>query len=374
MRVDKSKWKPLFFGDICCVSNGKSQKQVEDANGAYPIYGSGGLMGYASEYLCEAETTIIGRKGTINKPIFVKERFWNIDTAFGLYPKNIKDEMTTKYLFYLCNSIDFTSIQSGAAIPSLTKRDIQKLELLLPSISEQRAITEELDGIQSMIAKCREQLEDYDRLARSIFHEMFGDPVKNEKGWKTIQMKACVLQMHIGPFGSALKSDCFVKEEDSYCMVYEQKHAIKKTLAQETHFVSKDKYEELKRFEVVSGDIIVSCRGTIGEVWELPDNAPLGIIHPSLMKIRTNSQTINKAFFLWILRGLVSRSDTKGACVQMAIKARDLEKKVIPLPPLPLQQQFASRIEAIEEMKEATKAQLADLQQLFDSRMQYYFS
>lgn len=69
------------LGDVVTIINGKNQAKVENPNGKYPIYGSGGIMGRADAYLCSGETVIIGRKGSINKPIFVEEPFWNVDTA-----------------------------------------------------------------------------------------------------------------------------------------------------------------------------------------------------------------------------------------------------------------------------------------------------
>ncbi len=74
----------MKWSEVVTVINGKNQKAVINENGKYPIYGSGGIIGYADDYLCEAGTTIIGRKGTINSPIFVNKRFWNVDTAFGI--------------------------------------------------------------------------------------------------------------------------------------------------------------------------------------------------------------------------------------------------------------------------------------------------
>ena len=71
------------------IKNGKNQQPVLSSNGKYPILGSAGnVMGYATEFICEAGTTIIGRKGNISKPILINERFWNVDTAFGFYPKS----------------------------------------------------------------------------------------------------------------------------------------------------------------------------------------------------------------------------------------------------------------------------------------------
>ena len=73
----------MKFSDVLEIKNGRNQKQVENPNGKYPIYGSGGIMGYADDYICEPYTVIIGRKGTINNPIYVETPFWNVDTAFG---------------------------------------------------------------------------------------------------------------------------------------------------------------------------------------------------------------------------------------------------------------------------------------------------
>lgn len=92
--METKQWK-----DVLHIISGKNQKAVENPNGNYPIYGSGGIIGYADDYLCEGGTTIVGRKGTINKPIFVNEPFWNIDTAFGIAPgKNLNPW----YLYYFC--------------------------------------------------------------------------------------------------------------------------------------------------------------------------------------------------------------------------------------------------------------------------------
>ena len=111
-----------------------------------------------------------------------------------------------------------------------------------------------------------------------------------------------VIEMFIGPFGSSLKNECFVSRDKAFCMVYEQRHAIQKTMDIETRYVDEQKYNELKRFNVQSGDIIVSCRGTIGETFIVPKNAPLGIMHPSIMKIRLKDGVYDKYYFNLLLK------------------------------------------------------------------------
>ncbi|HEU6027105.1 TPA: restriction endonuclease subunit S, partial [Streptococcus pneumoniae] len=82
--LNEKEWKVSKWNEILTIRNGKNQKQVEDADGKFPIYGSGGIMGYAKDWIVKKNSVIIGRKGNINKPILVRENFWNVDTAFGL--------------------------------------------------------------------------------------------------------------------------------------------------------------------------------------------------------------------------------------------------------------------------------------------------
>ena len=79
----KSGWVTKKLGEVCELINGKNQSEVSDPNGKYPIYGSGGVMGHATDYRCPAGCTIIGRKGSINNPIFVNEKFWNVDNPIN---------------------------------------------------------------------------------------------------------------------------------------------------------------------------------------------------------------------------------------------------------------------------------------------------
>ena len=123
----------MKFSDVLEIKNGRNQKQVENPNGKYPIYGSGGIMGYADDYICEPYTVIIGRKGTINNPIYVETPFWNVDTAFGLQAK--KDILHPKYLYYFCVHFDFEALNTTVTIPSLTKANLLNIHIPLPPLA-----------------------------------------------------------------------------------------------------------------------------------------------------------------------------------------------------------------------------------------------
>ena len=258
-------------------------------------------------------------------------------------------------------------------VKHLSAKRLNLVKIPIPPLPEQSRIVEELDQLSNIIEKKRQQLSELDKLAQSIFYDMFGDPVTNEKGWEVKPLKENVFEMFLGPFGSALKVDSYVEKEDSYCIVYEQKHAIQGTLDVMTHYINKDKYEALKRFEVKAGDFIMSCRGTIGKLYQLPQDSPLGIIHPSLMKIRIKESIYAPKYFEFMLIKVVANESTNGNCVQMAITAKELGNKKLPLPPLKLQQLFAQKIEAIEKEKELIKQSIKETEELFNSRMDYYF-
>ncbi len=123
------------WSEVLRIINGKDYKHVAEDNGPYPVYGSGGFMGRASDYLCPKNSVVIGRKGTIDKPYIVKEKFWNVDTAFGVVPN--KDILHFQYLFWYCKQLDFTKLNKASTLPSTTKVDLLKLGINIPPIELQ---------------------------------------------------------------------------------------------------------------------------------------------------------------------------------------------------------------------------------------------
>ena len=179
-----------------------------------------------------------------------------------------------------------------------------------------------------------------------------------------------VEEMFIGPFGSSLKNDCFVDKDNGFCMVYEQKHAIQKTVNVKTRDVDEKKYNELKRFNIRGGDIIVSCRGTIGETFIVPDNAPLGIMHPSIMKIRIKEEVYDKFYFNLLLRERLKKheAEANGSGIKMAISARELGAEFFPVPPMNEQRRISSLVLEVTKVIEALQQQLKKLDELVKAR------
>ena len=163
----------MIFEDVLEIKNGKNQRAVENPEGKYPIYGSGGIMGYADDYICKADTVIVGRKGSINNPLYVEEPFWNVDTAFGLEAK--REILIPKYLYYFCRKFDFERLNKAVTIPSLTKSDLLKIEIDVPNLDIQQEIVDKLAKIEQIIQLRKDELRALDELIKARFVVLFGD-------------------------------------------------------------------------------------------------------------------------------------------------------------------------------------------------------
>lgn len=162
-------WEMRKWCNVLKIVNGKNQKAVEDEAGAYPICGSGGFMAKANNWLTEANSVIIGRKGNINSPILMRERFWNVDTAFGLEPK--REALSHNYLFWFCKFFDFEQLNKAVTIPSLTKTDLLQIDIPLPPRDVQGKFDEVVERIDMLSAKNEKTLSEqlFESLSQKAF-------------------------------------------------------------------------------------------------------------------------------------------------------------------------------------------------------------
>jgi len=174
----KKGWEVKKFSEVLEIRNGKNQRDVLSDSGIYPIYGSAGnVMGMATDFICGAGTTIIGRKGNINSPVYSDTPFWNVDTAFGLSPLSRLD---SKFLFYFCLTNNFEALNRGTTIPSLVKSELLEIEIPLPPLPEQKRIVALLDeafaGIATAKANAEKNLQNARALFESYLNAVFSQP------------------------------------------------------------------------------------------------------------------------------------------------------------------------------------------------------
>lgn len=178
----KNNWGMKKLGEVCDIQSGRNQKNVIDLNGKFPIYGSAGkIMGFANAFLCKEGTTIIGRKGTIDKPLYIKTKFWNVDTAFGLVAGKKLDK---KFLFYFCESFDFKNLDKGTTLPSLIKKDLLKIKIPLPPLSEQKRIVGILDEVFEKIEKAKGNTEKNLKNTKQLFESYLQSVFDDNEEWE----------------------------------------------------------------------------------------------------------------------------------------------------------------------------------------------
>lgn len=135
-RIDKIDSSFVLWADVVEIINGKDYKTNQVKSGGYPVYGTGGEIARADSFLCPANSVIVGRKGTINNPLLITEPFWNVDTAFGIVPK--ENKMHYLYLYWFCKQFDFSQLNKSTTLPSTTKKDLLKIEIKLPEYALQQ--------------------------------------------------------------------------------------------------------------------------------------------------------------------------------------------------------------------------------------------
>ena len=257
-----------------------------------------------------------------------------------------KDGVNLKYVFYAMQRIQFNASQHMRYWIS----KYSKCEIRYPDPKVQESIVENLDDISVAISNEKAAILCFAELIKSRFNEMFGEVEEDTKGFGLVPFKAFVDDMHIGPFGSDLKNDSFVPASEGYAMVYEQKHAIQKSMNVPTRYITEDKFHKMKHFVVGPGDILVSCRGTLGECYLIPSNAPIGIIHPSLMFIRPR-KGVNAEFLLSLLERILRNQEGKGSGVKMAIRASELAQIMVINPTQNLIESYISFVEKVDKLK-----------------------
>lgn len=294
------------------------------------------------------------------------------------------DEIDNTYMYYCLSSNQLKKQISlkaaGAVVKNLNSEIVRDIQIPLPPLATQKAIAEKLDKADALRKKDQELLKQYDELAQSIFIEMFGDPVQNEKGWETKFIQDLVSKdknsLKRGPFGGALKKEIFV--EKGY-LVYEQYHALNNDFTMERYFIDDKKFKELESFSVKPKDIIISCSGVyLGKLAIIPDNAKEGIINQALLKLTLNESVMTNDFFVFHFSQPNFKTkyfdSNRGAGIPNFPPMSEFKQFPFITPPLALQNQFAEKIKNIEAQKELVKKQAEASENLFQALLQESFS
>ena len=347
----------MRFSDVLDIRNGRNQRQVENENGKYPIYGSGGVIGHADNFICDAETVVIGRKGSINNPIFVDEPFWNVDTAFGLVAN--KEVLLPKYLYYFCVNYNFEQLNTTVTIPSLTKANLLQIEIRVPDMDIQQNIVNVLDKICYLIDVRRKELYSLDQLVKSRFIELFGDPDVNSKGWNE-----CALSEKLNVVGGyAFKSDQFDEERGIPVLRIGN---INAGFFRPVNLVYWHEDESLERYIVYPGELVMSLTGTVGK----DDYGNVCILGDDYGKYYLNQRNakleivegIDKYYLSQLLKFEQIKKRLTGisrGVRQANISNKDILNLVVPVPPMEIQEQFSAFVAQTDKSKHCGEMEVA---------------
>ena len=277
----------------------------------------------------------------------------------------------TFFVYYTLSTpyaISIISKTTGSTRKRISRKNLEGILIPIPPKPTQLAIVAELDKINELIQLKKQQLKDYDQLAQSIFYEMFGDPVENEKGWEVKKLGEIALEkMSYGSGASAVPYNQKIR----YIRItdIDELGCLKKDIVSPN--ICEDKYL------LSDGDILFARSGaTVGKTFLFKSTYGSCIYAGYLIRLRPNTQIVIPEYIYHYTKTHYYRSfieSNQRVVAQPNINAQQYSSLKLPLPPLPLQQQFAARIEAIERQKQQVSETIKDLETLLASRMQYWF-
>lgn len=348
--MERKDWKVLKLGDFCDLKAGKNVKVSEikqecDEINKYPCYGGNGIRGYIKKYSHCLIYPIIGRQGALcGNVTLAKAPFYATEHAVVVKPRS---ETNITWLYYKLRSLNLNQYAQGVAQPGLAVSTLNKIPIPVPPLPVQARIVDELDCLQGILSKKRQQLAEYHSLAQAIFHQMFGDPVVNEKGWEVKRLgEVC-----------ELKAGKNIKASD-----------LKKSHIEGTYpcYGGNDIRGYINRYSHIENHIIIGRQGALcGNV--VYACAPFYATEHAV--VVTIKQTMQELWLFYTLKYLNLNQYAKGVA-QPGLAVGTLNKVFIPIPPSHLQEEFVSYVNIIHNQCERLALSIHETEDLLACRME----
>jgi len=311
---------------------------------------------------------LVSIAGSIGRSAVVPENAPELNCNQAVAIVRTKNDVLQPYLRHWLESFDAQSQMRGSTvtgtISNLSLTQLGSLKVPLPPIAQQKRIAAILDQAEELRSLRRQALGALDAIAQSIFLEMFGDPTTNPKGWKTSQLRKVCDEINDCPHSTPAWTD--------YGVVCLRTSNLTEGSWnwEDTRFVSIETYHERsKRGYILAGDIILSREGTVGVAAIVTPEMKV-CMGQRLVQLRPSASILTSEFALQHLLYVLSPirlSRLMVGSTSQHLNVKELKELKVPLPPLPLQQEFARRIEAIEQLKATHRESLAHLDALFAS-------
>jgi type I restriction enzyme S subunit len=256
-----SEWKECKLGELVSLEYGKSLSGYQESNGKYPVYGTNGRIGNTDSFLSPMPSIIIGRKGAYRGVHFSQYPFYVIDTAFYVKPK--AENLVLLFLYNFLLTQDINAMDSGSAIPSTDRYEIYDLDILLPPLPEQRAIASVLSSLDDKIDLLHRQNKTLEGMADALWRKMFVE--KADEGWEE-EIGNLPIEIIDGDRGvNYPKNSEF--SSNGYCLFLSAQNVTSTGFKfNECSFITKEKDEILRSGKLVRNDIVLTTRGTVGNI------------------------------------------------------------------------------------------------------------
>lgn len=360
--------------DVCeRGSSNLRQSDVEGKNGDYPIYGASGYIGNVDFYHQESSYVAVVKDGAgIGRTTLLPAKSSVIGTMQYLLPKK---DVLPEYLYYVVRHMHLEKYFSGATIPHIYFRDYKNEEFNIEPVERQSEIVSVLRKLEIVISTRQKQLQKLDDLVKARFVEMFV-ATDAASDWPYCTIADVSNDMRTGPFGSALHHDEFI---DSGVFVLGIDNAVENKFSyNRMRYITAEKYQELKRYTVYPGDVIITIMGTVGRSAVIPADMPKAINTKHLACITPNAKMVNAQFLSCAfqvhpdIRAQLQKQ-CKGAIMD-GLNLTIIKGLSFHIPPINLQDRFVGFYEQVDKSKTAVQKALDETQLLFDSLMQQYLA
>jgi type I restriction enzyme, S subunit len=374
----RKEWVETTLGEVVNIKYGKDHKHL--GNGAYPLYGSGGIMRHVEKPLYEKESILIPRKGTLSNLFYVDKPFWSVDTIF--YTEIDNKKVNPLFLFYKLKTINLAGLDVGSAVPSLTTKVLNPLELYIPLPSEQKTIANILSSFDEKIELLHEQNKTLGTLAQTIFKEWFvnfnypgatGEMVDSElgeipTGWqvKTIDE---LIELIIDYRGKTPKKLGMVWSDSGIPALSAKTIKNGKIVRRDAMNIgSKDLYDIWMKDELERKDILLTSEAPLGEMYYLSDDTKY-ILSQRLFALRTNKEITSEYLYHYLFSPLgqyLLKSRASGSTVE-GIRQSELRKIEVILPEKEVMERASDIFASVFEKTDLNDKQIQNLIKTRDS-------
>jgi type I restriction enzyme, S subunit len=369
--------KEMLLGDICEFKYGKSLPAKNRIEGEFSVFGSNGKVGSHKEAMTQAPTIVIGRKGSVGEVHYTDEPCWPIDTTFFIDPTS--SEVDLRWLYHSMRSLRLNELNKAAAVPGLNRNDAYEKRLIVPGKNEQRRIAAILDKADAIRRKREQALDLADDFLKSAYVYIVGHLNPEHADWEPFTIEQLAEErkgsIRSGPFGSALRHGEFV---DKGIAVLGIDNAVQNRFAWGgRRFITKEKYEDLRRYRVFPNDVIITIMGTTGRSAVVPEDIPEAITTKHLAAITCDTNLIHPEVLSYAIHSdpkIIQQvqSYNKGAIMD-GLNLGTIRKLILNRPPMEEQLRFVSILKKVRSVQGKTSTPEADGSDLFQSLSQRAF-